>query len=49
MLLNYVRKKKKKRNTKTYRKKQLTYKFKNRGFFYLKKTKITIGGTVEPR
>ena len=38
------RKKEKKRNTITYRKKYLTYKFKYRGFFCLKKTKITTGG-----
>ena len=36
--LNYIRKKKKKGNTITYRKKHLTYKFKCRGFCYLKKT-----------
>ena len=41
-LLNYI--KEKKRNTKTYRKKHLTYKFKYKGFCYLKKTKITTGG-----
>ena len=41
-LLNYIRKKK--RNTKTYRKRHLTYKFKYRGFCYLKRTKIATGG-----
>ena len=39
-----MRKKEKKRSTITYRKKHLTYKFKYRGFCYLKKTKITTGG-----
>ena len=42
-LLNFIRKKKRNKK-KNIQKKHLTYKFKYRGFCYLKKTKIATGG-----
>ena len=43
-ILNYIRKKEKKRNAIRYRKKHLTCKFKLRDFVMSKKTKITTEG-----
>ena len=43
-ILNYIRKKEKKRNAIRYRKKHLTCKFKPRDFVISKKTKITTEG-----